>query len=55
MLQAADIVRVVGVGRNEYIATLNACKVGGLLHAVQQHMQQQRFQPRTGLSHTYSC
>jgi hypothetical protein len=26
--QAADIVRVLGVGRNEYIAILNACKVG---------------------------
>lgn len=29
--QAADIVRVVGVGRNEYIAIMNRCKAKKLL------------------------
>jgi hypothetical protein len=33
--QAADIVRVLGVGRNEYIAILNACKVWKLCLRVQ--------------------
>ena len=31
MRQAADIVRVVGVGRNEYIAIMNKCKAKKLL------------------------
>lgn len=30
-LQAADIVRIVGIGRNEYIATMNKCKAKKLL------------------------
>ena len=29
--QAADIVRIVGIGRNEYIATMNKCKAKKLL------------------------
>jgi hypothetical protein len=29
--QAADIVRLVGIGRNEYIATMNKCKAKKLL------------------------
>lgn len=34
MRQAADIVKVVGIGRNEYIATLNKCKAKKLLWRV---------------------
>ena len=33
-LQAADIVRLVGIGRNEYIATMNKCKAKKLLWRV---------------------
>ena len=32
--QAADIVRLVGIGRNEYIATMNKCKAKKLLWRV---------------------
>ncbi len=32
--QAADIVKMVGIGRNEYIATLNKCKAKKLLWRV---------------------
>ena len=32
--QAADVVKVVGIGRNEYIATLNKCKAKKLLWRV---------------------
>ena len=34
VLQAADIVHVVGIGRNEYIATMNKCKAKKLLWRV---------------------
>ena len=33
-LQAADIVHIVGIGRNEYIATMNKCKAKKLLWRV---------------------
>lgn len=33
-MQAADIVRIVGIGRNEYIATMNKCKAKKLLWRV---------------------
>lgn len=33
-MQAADIVRLVGIGRNEYIATMNKCKAKKLLWRV---------------------
>ncbi len=33
-IQAADIVRMVGIGRNEYIATMNKCKAKKLLWRV---------------------
>lgn len=33
-LQAADVLRLVGIGRNEYIRILNACKAKKLLWRV---------------------
>ena len=33
-MQAADVVRVTGIGRNEYIATMNKCKAKKLLWRV---------------------
>jgi hypothetical protein len=33
-LQAADMLRVTGIGRNEYIALMNACKAKKLLWRV---------------------
>ena len=34
MMQAADIVRIVGIGRNEYISIMNRCKAKKLLWRV---------------------
>ena len=34
MVQAADIVQLVGIGRNEYIAIMNKCKAKKLLWRV---------------------
>ena len=33
-MQAADVVRVLGIGRNEYIAIMNKCKAKKLLWRV---------------------
>ena len=44
-LQAADIVRIVGIGRNEYIATMNKCKGKKLLWRVNKAIVREHLPP----------
>ena len=43
--QAADIVRIVGIGRNEYIATMNKCKGKKLLWRVNKAIVREHLPP----------